>query len=258
MLIDTHCHVNFEAFNKDYKEVIDEAMAKNMKLINVGSQIKTSQKALDISHQYENVFASVGLHPTHLADEEFEREEYLELAKDNKVVAIGETGLDYYQLWADSEQEEKEIKEGQKELLKKQIDLAREIRKPVIIHCRDAYEDLSNILKQEKDFKAVVHCYLGNTKFAQTFLDLGLYLGFTGIITFSDDKELIKVIKQMPLEKMFIETDAPYLTPEPYRGKRNKPVYVEEVAKKIAEIRGISFEKVASQTTKNAEDFFRI
>ncbi|MDZ7798579.1 MAG: TatD family hydrolase [Patescibacteria group bacterium] len=258
MLIDTHCHINFEAFNKDYQKVVDEAMAKNMKLITVGSQIETSRQALSIAHQYENVFASVGLHPTHLTDEEFIREEYLELAKDSKAVAIGETGLDYYQLWADTPEEENEIKENQKELLKKQIIISQELRKPLILHCRDAYNDLLNVLKKEKDLKAVVHCYLGNMKFAQNFLDLGLYLGFTGIITFSDDKELIKVIEKMPLERMFIETDAPYLSPEPYRGQRCRPVYVEEVAKKIAEIRGISYQKVASQTTKNAEEFFRI
>lgn len=257
-MIDTHCHVNFEAFNKDYQKVIGRAMEKGMKLITVGSQLETSKKAVEIAHQFENVFAAVGLHPSHLVDEDFLRNKFLELAENGKTVAIGETGLDYYQLWADTPEEETEIKEGQKNLLKKHLDLAREVEKPIILHCRDAYSDLINFIKKQGEIKAVVHCFLGNSKIAQEFLDMGLFLSFTGIITFSDDKELLEVVKETPLEKMFIETDAPYLAPKLYRGKRCEPIYVEEVAKKIAELKNIALEKVLEQTDQNAENFFKI
>jgi len=257
-MIDTHCHVNFEAFNNDYQEVVKRALAKEMKLVTVGSQFQTSRKAVEIAHEFDNVFAAVGLHPTHLTDEDFSYNEYLDLAKDGKVVAIGETGLDYYQLWAETPEEEEEIKEGQKELLAKHVKLAREVNKPMIIHCRDAYEDLLAFFEKEEKIPGVVHCFLSSRQIARRFLDLGFYLGFTGIITFTDDEELLKVVREIPLEKMFIETDAPYLSPEPYRGKRCEPVYVEETAKKIAELKEISLEKVLEQTAKNAEEFFNI
>lgn len=257
-MIDTHCHVNFEAFDKDYQKVVARTVEKGMKLIAVGSQLATSRKAVEIAGEYENVFAAVGLHPTHLTDEDFSREEFLKLAEGVKTVAIGETGLDYYQLWADTPEEESEIKNGQKELLKKHLDLAKEVGKPVILHCRDAYEDLIRFMKEQEKIPAVVHCFLGSRKIAREFLELGCFLGFTGIITFTDDQELIEAVKEIPLEKIFIETDAPYLSPEPFRGKRCEPVYVEEVAKKIAEIKNISLEKVIKQTDENAEKFFKI
>lgn len=258
MLIDTHCHLNFEAFKKDYKEVAKRCQEKGMKLVTVGAQLETSKRAVEIAHEFDFVFAACGLHPNHLTDEDFVKNEFLELAKDGQTVAIGETGLDYYQMWADTPEEEQEVKEGQKELLKKHLDLAREVKLPVILHCRDAYEDLLRFMREEKDIQAVVHCFLGSREIAKQFLDLGYYLGFTAILTFTDDQELLEVVKEVPLEKIFIETDAPYLAPEPYRGKRCEPIYVEEVAKKVAELKGVPVEKVIEQTGKNAEEFFRI
>lgn len=258
MLIDTHCHLNFEAFQKDYQAVAKRCQERGMKIVTVGSQLETSKRAADMAHEFDFVFAAVGLHPTHINDQEFLREEYLNLAKDNKVVAIGETGLDYYQMWADSKEEEAKAKEAQKELLKKHLALAREVGLPVILHCRDAYEDLIALMKEEKDIRAVVHCFLASREIARQFLALDFSLGFTGIITFTDDQELFEVVKEVPLEKMLIETDAPYLAPEAYRGKRCEPIYVEEVAKKIAALKNIPVEKVIEQTGKNAEEFFKI
>jgi len=258
MLIDTHCHLNFEAFQKDYQAVAKRCQERGMKIVTVGSQMETSKRAADMAHEFDFVFAAVGLHPTHLSDEEFVKEEYLKLAKDNKVVAIGETGLDYYQMWADSKEEEAKAKEVQKELLKKHLALAREAGLPVILHCRDAYEDLIAFMKEKKGVSAVVHCFLANRPIAKQFLDLGFFLGFTGIITFTDDQELFEVVKETPLEKMFIETDSPYLAPAAFRGKRCEPIYVEEVAKKIAQLKNIPVEKVIEQTGKNAEEFFKI
>jgi TatD DNase family protein len=258
MLIDTHCHLNFEAFEKDYQAVAKRCQEKGMKVVTVGSQKQTSQRAMEIAHEFDFVFAAVGLHPTHLADEEFSAEDYLKMAKDPKVVAIGETGLDYYQMWAENKEEEQAAKEAQKELLKKHLVLAQESDLPVILHCRDAYEDLIQFLKTQEKISGVVHCFLSSRIIARQFLDLGLYLGFTGIITFTDDQELFEVVKETPLEKMFIETDSPYLAPQAYRGKRCEPIYVEEVAKKIAELKNIPVEKVIEQTGQNAEEFFKI
>lgn len=258
MLIDTHCHLNFEAFQKDYQAVAKRCEEKGMKLVTVGSQMENSKRAAEIAHEFDFVFAAVGLHPTHINDEEFVKEEFLKLAKDNKVAAIGETGLDYYQMWAESKEEEQAAKDGQKELLKKHIALAREAGLPVILHCRDAYEDLIALMKTEKDVQAVIHCFLASREIARQFLGLGFFLGFTGIITFTDDQELFEVVKEVPLEKMFIETDSPYLAPAAYRGKRCEPIYVEEVAKKIAELKNIPVEKVIEQTGRNATDFFKI
>jgi TatD DNase family protein len=258
MLIDTHCHLNFEAFQKDYSEVAKRCQEKGMKVVTVGSQLPNSQRAANLAHEFEFVFAAVGLHPTHINDEEFLPEEYLKLTQDNKVVAVGETGLDYYQMWAESKEEEASAKEAQKDLLKKHLEVARQAEVPVILHCRDAYEDLIALMKEEKDVRAVIHCFLASREIARKFLDLGFYLGFTGIITFTDDQELFEVVKEVPLEKIFIETDAPYLAPAAYRGKRCEPIYVEEVAKKIAALKNIPVEKVIEQTGKNAEGFFKI
>ena len=259
MLIDTHCHLNFEGFEKDYEEVIKRCLARDMKMIVIGSQYPTSQKAIEIAEKYENIFAAVGFHPVHVQEQEFNLGEFAKLADHPKVVAIGETGLDYYHLWADSKDEEEKVKNQQKEVMFELLELSKKKRKPAILHCRDAYEDLIAALKEKnQEVKAVVHCFLGSRKIAKEFLEMGFNLGFTGILTFTDDKELFEVVKETPLERIFIETDAPYLSPEPYRGKRCEPSYVEFVAKKIAEIKNIPLEKVIEQTAKNAEEFFRI
>lgn len=279
MLIDTHAHVNFNSFRDDSSEVIKRALDSGTWVINVGSQFSTSRRAIRLAENYEEgVYAAIGLHPVHLVAanvdeedmqfesraEEYDYEAYKVLAKNKKVVAIGEVGLDYYHLkerikGGVDEKKIKEIKEKQKEIFIKQFELAQEFDLPVIIHCREAHNDLMEILKKLKihypKFKAVIHCFDGDLETAKKYFDLGLMISFTGLVTFVKGFEWIKDI---PENKFMIETDSPYLTPIPYRGKRNEPLYVKYVAEKIAEIRGITKEEAEKITTGNAKKFFNI
>ncbi len=268
MLIDTHAHINFRDYKEDGGEIIKQTLENNVWLINVGAEFKTSKRAVKYSQQYpKGVFAAVGLHPSHLRDqvikemdiefeskaEEFDEQKYRELAREPKVVAIGETGLDYHRIMTN----ELGIMERQKEVFKKQIELAIDLKLPLIIHCRNAHKDVLNILKTEKlkaKLNGVIHSFSGNYKQARQYREIGFKIAFNGIITFSRDYD--KVILDTPLEDILLETDCPYLTPVPYRGKRNEPLYIIEVAKKLAEIKGVSLDEVAEQTTKNAKEIF--
>ncbi|MDD2730792.1 MAG: TatD family hydrolase [Candidatus Portnoybacteria bacterium] len=269
MLIDTHAHVNFAAYKDDGDEVVKRSLAENIWLINVGSQLDTSRRAVEYAQKYPaGVFAAVGLHPIHLREgelqahvdeleevriasraEKFDHNAYKNLAQNGKVVAIGEIGLDYYRNAA--------AKYLQKEIFVKQLELALELNKPIIFHCREAHRDLLEILKKYAGkISGVVHSFSGRWSQAQEYLEMGFYLGFNGIITFARDYD--RVVRETPLERLVLETDCPYLTPEPFRGKRNEPAYVKYVAQKVAELRGISFEEVAERTTKNAKELFGI
>ena len=251
MLIDTHAHLNFEAFETDYREVIERAFAADIRaIINVGSNLKTSFEAIKIASLYDTgVYAAVGLHPIHAKEEDFDSNEFEKIAQDEKVVALGETGLDYYY--------DRSTKEQQKEIFRKILSIANKISKSVIFHSRDAGDDVLSVLIEEKiDTKGVMHCFQGNWQYAKVILDMGLYISFTGLITFTKNYETFEVIENTPLDRIMIETDCPFMSPEPYRGKRNEPAYVIEVAKKIAEIKKIPLSKVADQTTKNAIELF--
>lgn len=251
MFIDTHAHLNFKAFENDYREVIERAFNADIRaIINVGSNLLTSLEAIKIANLYGTaVYAAVGHHPIHIKEEDFNQEEFEKIAAGKKVVALGETGLDYYY--------DRSTKEQQKEIFRKILTIANKISKPVILHSRDAGDDVLSVLIEEKiESKGVMHCFQGNWNFAKVILDMGLYISFTGLITFSKNYETFEVIKNAPLDRLMIETDCPYMTPEPYRGKRNEPAYVIEVAKKIAEIKKISVEEVAEQTSKNAAELF--
>lgn len=253
MYIDTHAHLNLEQFASDYKLAIDRANDVGVQtIINVGANMESSHRAIEIADEFEKgIYATVGAHPHDSVEESFDDEEMMKLAQNKKVVAIGEIGLDYYGGSID--------KVAQKELLDKQIHLAQRVGKPVVLHCRDAYDDLISILMTLGQIpKGVVHCYVGDWAHAQVFLDMGFYLSFNGIITFTKNANQLKVVEDTPLEKILIETDCPWLTPEPYRGKRNEPAYVVEVAKKIAEIKKISISEVETQTTKNAIELFKL
>jgi TatD DNase family protein len=272
MLIDTHAHINFKDYKTDGDEVVKRALENGVWLINVGAEFETSKRAVEYSKNYpEGVFAAVGLHPIHLTQqkfkekdlefeskaEEFDEKIYRELASRPKVVAIGEIGMDYYRIKDD----DLGIKEKQKEVFKKQIELAIELELPIMIHCRNAHADVLEILKSyilhlKSQPKGVIHSFSGNYKQAREYRKMGFKIAFNGIITFARDYD--KVILDTPLKDILIETDCPYLTPVPYRGKRNEPLYVIEVAKKLAEIKGISLEEVAEQTTKNAKELFKI
>lgn len=278
MLIDTHTHVNFNAFKENGQDTIDRALSNKIWMINIGSQLTTSKRAVNIAADYqEGVYAAVGLHPIHLHEmqvdefetpfktkkEEFDRLAYEALAQNPKVVAIGETGLDYYHMPKNIEP--KVVKQHQEDVFRAQLVLAQELNKPVTIHSRGTeddpngvYQDIISILSDFYGLKGVIHCFSGDLKTAQAFIKLGYYLSFTGIITFKNAKELQALVKEIPLEKILVETDAPYLAPEPQRGKRNEPAFVKYIAEKIAELKGISFDKVAEVTTENAKKLFGI
>jgi len=272
LLIDTHAHLNFKEYREDGEEVIGRSLNNNIWLINVGAEYITSSRAVEIAQKYgKGVYAAVGLHPIHLGNflirnkidneriefqtkkEEFDYKKYKELASQEKVVAIGEIGLDYFHL-KDYDEEPEEMKALQKQVFLKQLDLAEKLNKPIIIHCREAHKDLLKLLKTK--FRGVVHSFSGNYKQAREYRTFGFKIAFNGIITFARDYD--KVILDTPLEDILLETDCPYLAPIPYRGQRNEPLYVVEVAKKLAEIKGVSLEEVAEQTTANAKKVFNL
>ncbi len=272
MLIDTHAHINLKDYKDDGDAVLKRALAQDIWMINVGSEKKTSRRAVEYAQKYERgVFAAVGLHPIQLRAqeieekengetikftipaEEFSEEYYADLARQDKVVAIGEIGLDYYRNAA--------AKELQQEVLLKQLDLAIRLNKPILVHCREAHEDLQRIFKEWTSTgkslpSGVLHSFSGTMAQAQEYLKMGFHLGFNGIISFARDYD--EVVREMPLDRLLIETDCPYLTPVPFRGKRNEPGYVKYVAEKIAELRNISVAEVAEITTQNARKLFNI
>lgn len=275
--IDIHSHVNFKAFDEDRDEVIKKALDNDTWVINVGTQIDTSKKAVELANQYkEGVYAIIGLHPVHTGasfhdvkelgeggkeftsrGEVFDKDVYRELLKDPKVVAIGECGLDYYHLDEDSI-------ENQKKAFIEQIELANEFNKPLMLHIRNnkentkhsAYFDSLELLKKYSKVKGDVHFFAGGLEEAKAFLDFGFTLSFTGVVTFTHDYD--EVIKNTPIDMIMSETDAPYITPVPYRGKRNEPSYVKEIVHKIAEIKGLSEEETAEALIANAKRVFGI
>ncbi len=325
MYFDAHTHVHFAAFEKDSKEVISRALATGVWMVIVGTQKDTSRRAVEATREYkEGVYAAVGIHPVHTAKsyhdenelgggeaakaftsrgEEFDHDYYLELARDSKVVAIGECGLDYYRLRvptdADLTQTDaEETKERQKKAFIKQVELAHEVQKPLMIHCRSAFSDLIEILqtyyglksrrsgrdsdsanRRTSELKAeapgIVHFFSGTMEDAQKLLNMGFAFTFGGAITFPPRKQsrvvaegdstrgktegdYDEIIKMLPMDRILSETDAPYVSPAPYRGKRNEPAYVVEVVKKLAELKGVSFEEMAKSTFENARRIFRV
>ncbi|MEA2113373.1 MAG: TatD family hydrolase [Patescibacteria group bacterium] len=305
LLIDTHSHVNFKDYKNDGDEVIKRALDNGVWMINAGAQYSTSCRAVEYAEKYkEGVYAAVGLHPSHVhidslkqdkdievkEVEVFDAEKYKKLLENPKTVAIGEIGLDYgndtlLSLRAKrsnpgeegeiaasqtprNDKNEDSIKHKQKEVLVEQIELAQQMNKPIVFHCRGAYNDLIELLEMfnfgcancphscSPKLRGTMHCFVGRLSQAEKLVEMGFHLGFNGIITYARDYD--KVIKKIPLGKILLETDAPYLTPIPHRGERNEPSYVKYVAEKIAEVRGVSFEEVAKQTTKNARELFGI
>jgi TatD DNase family protein len=271
MYFDSHTHVNFSAF-KDYnEEIIKRALDNNTWLMNVGTQSDTSKSAVDMAKDYEKgVYAAVGLHPVHtyqqMLDEEeshfqtrrevFDEKVY-EKMLGPKVVAVGECGLDYYRIPQGEVLEE--AKKLQRDAFVAQLHFAKKHNLPVTIHCRDAYEDLLEVLQAEYLGGAgVMHSFTDTWDTAQKFLEFGLNIAFNGILTFDKTGKLDEVVKNMPADRIMIETDAPYLTPPPHRGKRNEPSYVKYVAEKIANIRGEDQEKVGQQAFDNTCKLFKI
>lgn len=276
MLIDTHAHLNFAAFKDDIDEVAQRIIDEGIKVINVGSQLSTSQRAVELAEKYPNYFyASVGLHPVHLFDidydeseinfktrrEDFIAEKYEELARNPKVVAIGETGIDYFHMPAGVSI--KELENKQRWIFLKELQLAKKLRLPVIFHCRGskdnpdkAYKDMLKVLKDFGYFRGVIHCFSADYEIAKQFLNLGFLISFTGIITYPKTDPLAAVVKKVPLDRIMVETDAPYLAPQIVRGKRNEPRFVRYVADRVAEIKSLEYEEVEETTTRNAVEFF--
>lgn len=263
MLIDTHCHLSFKAFRDDLEEVILRAGSADVAMITVGSQKNTSEKGIEIAKNNEKVFASIGFHPTHAGDEEFDYDWYVKNSDAKKVVAIGEAGIDFFH----SNPSENNVLEKQEEVFRKQIALAKQKNLPIIMHARssgtdssqDAFSHVLRIIKDEGYSRCVLHCFGASWGVAEAFLELGCFISFTGIVSFKNaSDELVDVVKKVPNDKFMIETDAPYLAPEPFRGQRCEPSYVEHVARSIASIKQMDYDDIASITTKTAKEFFNI
>lgn len=278
MLFDSHAHLNFKLFDQDRSEVVARCQALGMAVVNVGSQVPTSRVAIKLAQENKNFFASVAIHPIHIGDNKHDPvedeehrqmkplpeafEEITELSADSKVVAIGETGLDFFHL---TEGREEETKKLQEEYFQRHIELAKERNLPLIVHGRDqdiswpAYRRILEILRRANTSNGVIHCFGADEEIAKQFLDLGFYIGFTGIITFKKKAEALQdLVKSIPLDRILIETDCPYLAPEPYRGERNEPAYVRYVAEKIAELKNLSVEEVIATTGANAARLFKV
>src|SRR3990167_1879320 len=246
-LFDSHCHLYFPQFDADRDAVLARMQEKEMGAVVIGTDFATSTAALALAKQHDFLWASVGLHPT--STEDFDMSKFLHLGQQPKVVAVGECGLDYFRS-AKSEE--------QKERFEKHIELALKLKKTLVIHCREAHDDMLALLSAYSHELAympvVMHFFTGSGELAQKYLDLGCYLSFPGPITYTDMYE--DSIRICPLDKMLIETDAPYAAPVPFRGKRNEPMYVEHVAAKISAVKGISVEEVAEITAKSAKKVF--
>jgi TatD DNase family protein len=254
--IDIHCHLNFDGFDIDLKETIQRAKEKEIGMIVVGTNYKDSELAVKIAEENENIWAVVGLHPADILCETFDYEKYKKLAMNQKVVGIGECGLDFYRPGQASF-------EMQKEIFEKHIMIANELKKPLMLHLRNGLEKDQNvydtaleILKKHAQVDGNVHFFAGTLEQAKNFIDLGFRISFTGVITFVRDYD--EIVKNIPLNMIMSETDSPFVTPVPYRGTRNEPSYVTEVAHKISEIRGEEKEKVREQLVHNAKDLFKI
>lgn len=253
-MIDSHCHINDSAFVNNAEEYINLGKCAGIaEFLVVGYDEKSSRIACEIAKKYHECFAAVGIHPSDVKRmKKSDLDSIEKMAQNKEVLAIGEIGLDYY--W----DKEKDVQEQQKEFFIKQIDLANKLNKPVSIHCRDAYEDCYQILKNHPVKKGgVMHCYGGSPEMAQLFIKLGFGLGFGGTLTFKNARRPREVLESIGPNDYVLETDAPYLAPDPYRGKQNHSKYLYLVRNKIAEVKGISVEEVDKQSTKNFNRVFR-
>ena len=252
MLFDTHAHMNDPAFDEDREQVLLSLKDKGVDfMMNVGCCLESSKDCIAMAEQYPFVYASVGSHPDS-ADEVTEEviEKYRKMAAHPKVKAIGEIGLDYYY--------ETIPREKQIQAFRMQMELARELGMPVIVHERNAHDDGMRVVKEFKDVTGVFHCYSGSAEMARQLVNMGWYIGFTGVLTFKNARKAVETAQSIPLERIVLETDCPFMAPEPFRGKRNDPGYLYRMAEQLAQIRGISLEEVAQATTANAKHLYRI
>lgn len=253
MIFDTHAHYDDEQFNEDRVELLNSMEEQGVgTIINVSATYNSCRKVIALAKEYPFVYAAVGIHPDEvgsLNEETFAQMK--ELFKEEKMVAVGEIGLDYY--W------DNEPREVQKKWFIRQLELARELDLPVLIHSREAAADTMEIMKEHaKGLSGVIHCYSYSKEMAQEYIKMGFYIGVGGVVTFKNAKKLKEVVENIPLTSIVLETDCPYMAPEPNRGKRNNSAYIRYVAEKIAELKGITYEEVVEQTEKNARDMYRL
>ena len=253
MLFDTHAHMNDPAYDEDREQILLGLKDKGVELVmNVGCCLDSSRDCIAMAEKYPFVYASVGTHPDS-ADEVDEEvlDQYRQMVAGHpKVKAIGEIGLDYYY--------ETIPRQIQLRAFRLQMELARELKMPVIIHERNAHDDGMRMVKEFKDVTGVFHCYSGSAEMARQLVDMGWYIGFTGVLTFKNARKAVETAERIPLERIVLETDCPFMAPEPFRGKRNDPGYLYRMAERLAEIRGISVEEVHRITTENAMQLYRI
>jgi TatD DNase family protein len=256
MLADSHCHldrIDLEPFDNSFEKAIGEANKKGVThFLCVAINTENQQAVIDIAESHPNIYASVGVHPLYTKGETASVDSLSQVAAHPKVVAIGETGLDYFY--------DEESKEKQLSLFRTHVQAAVEIGLPLIIHTRDAREDTMKVLKEEGADKVggVLHCFTESLEMALEAIKMGFYVSFSGIVTFNNASELREVAKRIPADRILVETDSPYLTPKPYRGKPNSPMYVSEVAKCLAELRGVEYRDFCEQTTQNYLNLFKI
>lgn len=253
MFVDTHAHLDFDLYNQDREKVIQRAIENQVQaIITIGTDLESSKQAVILAEKYASIFAAVGIHPNDCAlirDEDYQL--IRELTRHEKVIALGEIGLDYHHMHAD--------KETQKNVFRKQIRIARDLGLPIIVHNRDSHEDLQKILLSEsaQEIGGVLHSFSGEVSFLEKIIKLNFHISFTGNITFKKSSADI-LIKEVPVENLLLETDSPFLTPVPLRGKRNEPAFVVYIAQKIAEVKNMELDLLAKITTENAKKLFRL
>ena len=253
MIFDSHAHYDSSQFHEDREELLNSMKENGVgTILNSGASWKSVTEVVELAEKYPFIYAAVGLHPDEVGDLNEERFEFLKKqCQHEKVVAVGEIGLDYY--W------DNESHEVQKEWFVRQLYLARELDLPVIIHSREAAEDTLNIMKEHGNgLRGVIHCFSYSKELAEEYIKMGFNIGIGGVVTFKNGKKLKEIATSIPLERILLETDCPYLAPEPHRGKRNSSLYIPHIAQEIADLRGITYEEVVAQTEMNARNLFRI
>lgn len=250
MLVDTHAHLDLGHFDADREDVIQRASQAGVeRIINVGIDPTSWRASLEISRRHSHIYVALGMHPHDaLRLDDAALAELAGLCREDKVVAVGEIGLDYYR--------DRAPREVQREALRRQLSLARQMDLPIVIHDRDAHEDILEILREQGEVRGVMHCFSGDYALAQACLDLGLYISIPGSVTFSSNRSYREMVRQLSLARLVVETDSPFISPHPFRGKRNEPARVELVARAIADLKGESFELVAQVTSDNARTVF--
>lgn len=252
MIFETHAHYDDPAFDRDRDRLLallkDEGIAP---IVNIGASIETTKSTVELAHRNDHVYAAIGVHPSDCGDLTENDIEWLkDLSSDEKVVAIGEIGLDYHY-----DEPDREI---QKKWFIRQLELARETSLPIVVHSRDAAQDTFEIIKDFKGLRGVIHCFSYSAEFAREYVKMGYYIGVGGVVTFKNGRKLHEVVKEIPLESIVVETDAPYLSPEPYRGRRNSSAFIPYIIERIADLKNVSYETVERALYDNAADLYKV